>query len=157
MQFGSFEQFYEATWSGLRGFLRNRGGASHALDDLVQEAYLRFLSKPPRGTHFQQQKSYLYQIAIRLHIDAQRRNSPILPIAPGMELAIDSEPKIQALLDWEHLVETLNEKERNLLWLAYAEEFEHQEISKILGIQRGSVKVLLHRIKTKIKKHFHEG
>ena len=39
----------------------------------------------------------------------------------------------------------LKPRDRALLWLAYIEEHNHQEIASALGIARGSVKVLLSR------------
>ena len=39
----------------------------------------------------------------------------------------------------------LKPRDRALLWLAYVEEHNHQEIASALGLARGSVKVLLSR------------
>lgn len=149
MQFGTFDQFYEATWSGLRGFLRSRGVHPDFLDDLLQESYLRFLAKPPRGKHFNQKKAYLYQIAIRIQIDQARCEN--IPRTQTSDYSPELEGQLQAKLDWSYLLNQLSEKECNLLWLAYAEEFSHEEISKIMGLQRSSIKVLLYRIKSKLK------
>ncbi|MCB0600361.1 MAG: sigma-70 family RNA polymerase sigma factor [Saprospiraceae bacterium] len=153
MRFGAFDQFYEATWSGLRGFLRTRGVPPDHLDDILQESYLRFLANPPRGNHFNQKKAYLYQIAMRIRLD-EVRNAIRSVQDKGYEAIQELEPRVEAQLDWKYLLQYLSEKECNLLWLAYAEEFSHQEIGEIMGLQRGSIKVMLYRIKSKLKQYF---
>src|SRR6185295_17665036 len=46
----------------------------------------------------------------------------------------------------------LKPRDRAILWLAYVEEHNHQEIASALGVARGSVKVLLSRARAKLKK-----
>jgi RNA polymerase sigma-70 factor (ECF subfamily) len=43
-------------------------------------------------------------------------------------------------------------RDRALLWLAYVEEHNHQEIASALGLARGSVKVLLSRARARLRK-----
>ncbi len=45
----------------------------------------------------------------------------------------------------------LSERERQLLWLAYAEEFAHEEIAAITGLRAGSLKVLLSRARDRAR------
>ncbi|HPR00240.1 MAG TPA: sigma factor-like helix-turn-helix DNA-binding protein, partial [Saprospiraceae bacterium] len=92
---------------------------------------------------------YLYQIAIRIQIDQARCEN--IPRTQTSDYSPELEVQLQAKLDWSYLLNQLFEKECNLLWLAYAEEFSHEEISKIMGLQRSSIKVLLYRIKSKLK------
>ena len=46
----------------------------------------------------------------------------------------------------------LKPRDRALLWLAYVEEHNHQEIASALGLARGSVKVLLSRARAKLRR-----
>jgi len=46
----------------------------------------------------------------------------------------------------------LTPRDRALLWLAYVEEHNHQEIASALGLARGSVKVLLSRARARLRK-----
>ena len=46
----------------------------------------------------------------------------------------------------------LTPRDRALLWLAYVEEHNHQEIASTLGLARGSVKVLLSRARARLRK-----
>jgi RNA polymerase sigma factor (sigma-70 family) len=50
-----------------------------------------------------------------------------------------------------HEFAELKPRERALLWLAYVEEQNHQEIADALGLARGSVKVLLSRARGRLR------
>jgi RNA polymerase sigma-70 factor (ECF subfamily) len=45
----------------------------------------------------------------------------------------------------------LKPRERALLWLAYVEEEDHQQIAAALGLARGSVKVMLSRARARLR------
>jgi RNA polymerase sigma factor (sigma-70 family) len=45
----------------------------------------------------------------------------------------------------------LKPRERALLWLAYVEQQDHQQIAQSLGLSRGSVKVLLSRARGRLR------
>ena len=45
----------------------------------------------------------------------------------------------------------LKPRERALLWLAYVEQQDHQQIADSLGLARGSVKVLLSRARHRLR------
>ena len=45
----------------------------------------------------------------------------------------------------------LTQREQQLLWLAYAEEFSHSEIAGITGLAPASIKVLLSRARARLK------
>jgi len=45
----------------------------------------------------------------------------------------------------------LTARERQLLWLAHAEEFSHAEIADITGLAPASIKVLLSRARARLK------
>ena len=47
-------------------------------------------------------------------------------------------------------LERLKPKERAMLWLAYAQGASHEEIAGVVGVCRGSVKVLLSRARRKL-------
>ena len=44
----------------------------------------------------------------------------------------------------------MTERERQLLWLAYAEEFSHREIAQMTDLQEGSIRPLLFRARQKL-------
>ena len=55
-------------------------------------------------------------------------------------------------IDFEYLVKSLNEKEKNIFELRYKHDKSIKEISKILDIKENVVKSILHRGKEKLKR-----
>ena len=55
-------------------------------------------------------------------------------------------------LDMEAALDRLQPRDRAILWLAYVEGYDHREIAKVLGLQEGSVRVILFRARKKLEK-----
>ena len=51
----------------------------------------------------------------------------------------------------------LKPRERDLLWLAYAQGSSHQEIADTLGLKRSSIKLLLFRARRRLAGLLREG
>ena len=71
---------YARTAGPLCGYLRRLTGNGSLAEDLLQDAYIRFLSvgRPPAGD--EHQKNYLYRIATNLardHFRAAKRHTPV--------------------------------------------------------------------------------
>jgi RNA polymerase sigma-70 factor (ECF subfamily) len=50
----------------------------------------------------------------------------------------------------DRAIRSLRPRDRQLLWLAYAQGMSHAEISGALGLRTGSVKQLLYRARTRL-------
>lgn len=127
-------------------------GAGPALaDDLTQDAFVRWWnSRAADWVEDERIRAYLFTIATRLLIDHHRRHKRELAWEDRPE---EEEPGAQAeppSLIGGAAWQALSARERQLLWLAYAEEFSHEEIAAICGLATGSVKVLLHRARGRI-------
>ena len=48
-------------------------------------------------------------------------------------------------------------RDRQLLWLAYAEGYSHQEIAQITGLASASVRILLFRARRKLARLLRTG
>jgi RNA polymerase sigma-70 factor (ECF subfamily) len=55
-----------------------------------------------------------------------------------------------ARTDLTRAMARLKPRERELLWLAYAQGESHQEIAATLGLRRGSIKLLLFRARKRL-------
>lgn len=64
------------------------------------------------------------------------------------ESAADEKPS-DLNIDFEKAFQRLLPQQRSLLWLAYAENYTHEEIGNMLKIKAKSVKVLLFRAKNR--------
>ncbi|HNG93183.1 MAG TPA: RNA polymerase sigma factor [Acidobacteriota bacterium] len=146
----AFEVFYRKTAPRLWAYVHRASGSSTVADDVLQEAYFRFLRSPGTAMDEAQMKSYLFKIATNLlndHWRRQKREHPGLPahhsepVAPGDFSQHD---------DVTQALNQLNHQERSLLWLAYVEGEEHREIAQTLGLKEKSIRVLLFRARRKL-------
>lgn len=133
-------------------YLYRTGGDRAVADDLVQESFLRLLERPALLADPQAARPYLFRIASNLLRDRWRRQArhdrlrppATVPAIPSHGAASRTRRDVEAVLG------ALSRRERALVWLAHVEGFRHAEIARILGLARPSVKVLLHRAKTKL-------
>lgn len=136
----AFREFYRAQAGRLWRFLLSRGCDRASADDLLSEAFLRFIQsvcRDPRSP-----VALLYRIAINLHIDSHRRQrvSPIdNSVDPqAFEAVAASEPD-----EHQHvraLVQKLRESEQNLLLMRYWIGMTHKEIAQALNMPQGTVR-----------------
>jgi RNA polymerase sigma-70 factor, ECF subfamily len=146
----AFHILYQRTAAPLRAYaarvLRN---ATHA-DDIVQESYLRLLRQPTAHQDLQRLRALLFRIASNLMIDYWRsRRREVADVPPGRERGAHG-PDLPLRLDMERVFQELNPQERQMMWLAYVEGADHAEIALALNLKKGSVKVLLSRVRHKL-------
>jgi RNA polymerase sigma-70 factor (ECF subfamily) len=142
-----YQQHARAVWSYL---YRVTGNAAQA-DDVMQEAFCRFLTAPVAGLAEGEQRAYVFRIASNLAIDHWRRARREAP--QGAEPPEPSAPGGQQTprdMDVARTMKELKPRERALLWLAYVEESGHDEIAASLGLAPKSVRVLLFRARRKM-------
>lgn len=151
----AFTAFYQRTARQVWAYLARVSGNATLADDLLQESYVRFLGAAAPWSHGEVAcRSYLFRIATNLLRDHWRRpqTTPIedmpetaLPVFHSRDTErIDS----QALLG--PALSRLKPRERQLLWLAYAEGCSHQEIADITGLKSPSIRLLLFRARRKL-------
>ncbi len=144
-----FRLLYERTAKPLWAYLARVSQDRAAADDLLQEAYHRFLRAKRPEMDQQGRKNYLFRIATNLLRDRVRkeRHEIELTEAPSPDR---HSMGVEARTDLERAMELLTERDRQLVWMAYAEGFSHREIAAVLNIKEESVRPLLHRAKTKL-------
>jgi RNA polymerase sigma-70 factor (ECF subfamily) len=144
-----YQQHARAVWSYL---YRVIGNAAQA-DDVMQEAFCRFLTAPVAGLAESELRAYVFRIASNLAIDHWRRSKRELPAGDRGEHPEPAAPGAQPTPRQMDVTRTLGElkpRERALLWLAYVEESGHDEIAASLGLAPKSVRVLLFRARRKL-------
>jgi RNA polymerase sigma-70 factor (ECF subfamily) len=137
-----FLAMYARTAGPLCGYLRRLTGDAALAEDLLQDAYIRFLSvgRPPESD--EHQKNYLYRIATNLARDHFRATKRHATVEVG-EVSTGAAPN-DARDVWT-LLARLSARDRELLLLAYVEGLTHQEIANVTGLMRASVRPLLFR------------
>ena len=152
----AFRVFYERTARSVWLYLSRLTGDSQLSDDLLQETYYRFLRASRGYDSEDHRRNYLFRIATNLVRDGQRRHrfefvpvpnehSPDALTADG-DVAVDATRRT----DLTRAMARLTSRERELLWLAYAQGASHDEIAGALGLKTSSIKMLLFRARRRL-------
>jgi len=149
----SFKGFYEKYHRPFWFYIYKICGDEGVADDIFQEAFFRYLQAEPIHLNEYQRKSYLYKTAYHLMIDQKRkRNTEQKHVNQFNGKDKEFENSIFLALDMQKTFALLKPKERNLLWLAYAEGHSHGEIAGIVSGSVNSIKVQLFRARKKMAK-----
>jgi RNA polymerase sigma-70 factor, ECF subfamily len=152
----TFRAFYERTARPVWIYLARMTGDPQAADDLLQETYYRFLRAERGYANDAHRKNYLFRIATNLLSDARRRPRVNLVRVPeedapdALQADGDVAARTERRTDLTRAMALLKPRERDLLWLAYAQGSSHQEIAESLGLRTGSVKQLLFRARHRL-------
>jgi RNA polymerase sigma-70 factor (ECF subfamily) len=121
-------------------------------DDIVQDAFCRLLRADVEQLGDEDLRRYVFRIAGNLMTDrwrrAERETSWLDRLRDNPPQTSPSTPDDAVSREFAEL----KPRDRALLWLAYVEEHNHQEIANTLGLARGSVKVLLSRARARLRK-----
>lgn len=102
------------------------------------------------------QKAYLFRIATNLARDHWRRlpHREQSDTADAEQIPADDRTAehVQQRSDLGRAMVGLKPREREILWLAYAEGSSHKEIADALGLRASSVRLLLFRARQKVLK-----
>jgi RNA polymerase sigma-70 factor, ECF subfamily len=140
----TFQLFYSQTVRPLRGYLGRMLADAALVDDVAQESYLRFLrAKPPVDWTAEHRKNYLFRIAANLVRDEAARRKP--GTLEECEVHGRAADNVAERRDIERFMAALKPRERELLWLAYVEQFSHRDIAGIVGAKAQSVRPMLAR------------
>jgi RNA polymerase sigma-70 factor, ECF subfamily len=150
----AFRAFYERTARPLWAYLARLTGDRQTADDLLQEAYYRLLRARVAVEDEAHRRHYLFKIATNLARDGYRRKAtgPELVGGPVETEASDTaaSQRTETRIDLARAFRRLKKRERELLWLAYAQGSSHEEIGATLGLRTGSIKPLLFRARHKL-------
>jgi RNA polymerase sigma-70 factor (ECF subfamily) len=149
----AFRLFYEWTARPVWLYLARMTGDDRLADDLLQEAYYRFLRADASFESDDHRRNYLFRIATNLVRD-QRRRPRVDAALEGAEAVPDltsaTAEHVARRIDLTRAMQRLKPRERSLLWLAYAQGFSHEEIAAALGLKTGSLKALLFRARRRL-------
>jgi len=174
----AFDDLYEKYQNAVFGFAyyltQNRTDA----EDLFQEAWLRIAKKLPGEVNMQSIKAWIFTVVANLHRDELRKKrirrlffsqkamslekeNTMFPILPGKPISVNSDEAYQADIgrDIARAMARLPDRQRRVFVLKEMAEFKQAEISDILGIPLGTVKSLMHRAVTRLRRElskYHE-
>jgi RNA polymerase sigma-70 factor (ECF subfamily) len=152
----AFRVFYEQTARPVWLYLARMTGDDRLADDLLQEAYYRFLRAKASFDSDEHRRNYLFRVATNLVRDHRRRARPERPASDDTlqdthaACASDLADRAARHIDLTRALSRLKPRERSLLWLAYAQGCSHAEIASSLGLRTASLKALLFRARRRL-------
>ena len=154
----AFRAFYDRTARPLWAYLSRMTGSGDLADDLLQESYYRFLRANAAHQGEAHRRNSLFRIATNLARDGRRRGRQAHLVAlpgndagtPELQAPGDTAGDAQRRTDLGRAMARLKPREREMLWLAYAQGLTHVDIAGALGVKAASVRLLLFRARRKL-------
>jgi RNA polymerase sigma-70 factor (ECF subfamily) len=163
----AFRGFYDRNARGVWAYLSRVTGDRQMADDLLQEAFYRFLRAASTGPADQDRfdseahrRNSLYKIATNLATDARRRSftrpaavvtgDDVERVADGGRGPGNHGAEIDRRTDVNRAMAQLRPRDRAMLWMAYAEGASHDEIAGAIGVRPSSMKLLLFRARRRM-------
>jgi len=154
----AFRLFYDRTARPVWAYLTRMTGDPRLADDLLQETYYRFLRARASHDGDAHRRNYLFRIAANLVRDMRRRPRADATAIEDVSSAADTaDPRAgdvaaaaERRVDLSRAMTRLTPRERDLLWLAYAQGSSHGEIAETLGLKPSSIKMLLFRARRRL-------
>jgi RNA polymerase sigma-70 factor (ECF subfamily) len=158
MDSDQFAAFYQRSARPLWAYLTRASGDPALADDLMQESYVRFLSAGYAVDGEVAARMILFRIASNLLRDHWRRprTTPIDDLPPAHAAARETSAQTDARLTLSPALAKLRPRDRQLLWLAHAENYSHREIAQITGLASTSVRLLLFRARRQMAQLLHK-
>lgn len=151
-----FSAFYGRTSRPLWAYLYRMTRKPHLADDLLQETYYRFLRAKGAYESEEHRRNSLFRIATNLMRDGHRR-SRTMPLTPLDDEEESASPRAEDAVrqgdvraDLSKAMASLKPREREMLWLAYAQGSTHREIAAVFGLRAGSIKIILFRARRRL-------
>ena len=140
----SFRLFYNRTARPLRTYLLSCLVDRSLADDILQDSFLRFLqAELPVTMEDEHRKNYLFRIATNLMRDHFKRVKAV-PLSDSASGESFEQAAVQKE-DFQRTMAQLKPQQRQLLWLAYVEQFSHNEIATMVGAKTDSIRPMLAR------------
>lgn len=148
-----FQKYEEDIYRMAFVYVKNESDAL----DVVQEVAYRSFKKIDTLKNPEYFKTWLIRIAITYSIDLIRKNQKVVQFRPeyNEKIALEDED-IPLSVTLQELLEKLNEQERMIVMLKFYEGYSFSEIAELTNMPLGSVKSLLYRALTKLRKEIKE-
>lgn len=147
----AFAGFYQRSARPLWAYLARVSSDPALADDLMQESYVRFLCADHPNDGEVAARRYLFRIATNLLRDHWRRprNASVEDVPEELFSAGDHSAQFESHAILGPVFARLRPRDRQLLWLAYAEGYSHREIAEVTGLASASIRLLLFRARRK--------
>ncbi len=159
----AFEELVRRLEGPLFGFLSVRVGNAADAEELTQDAFLRAWNKLDRYDSRWRFSTWLFTIAKRLAVSRARVRRPdaladevLATMSEDVDPSAGASDREESANLWRLASEILSSDQRSALWLRYAEDLTNEEIARVLGKKRVTVRVLLFRAREALAKAIDE-
>jgi RNA polymerase sigma-70 factor, ECF subfamily len=155
----AFRAFYERTARPLWAYLSRMTRDEALTDDLLQESYYRMIRAGAAYESEAHRRNALFHIATNLVRDHGRRWGGVFHVELEDEAALPRKEGagIEKRMDLGRALDSLEPRQRQMIWLAYAQGASHAEIAEICGVRETSVRVILLRARRKMAEFLGRG
>jgi RNA polymerase sigma-70 factor, ECF subfamily len=147
-----YSDFYKQNKDKLFGYLVRLTGDYGLASDILQESFTRLLAS--YGPN-EQNTGLLFRIARNAVLDVKRKDRWSRDVDEH-DLKDETNPENQFIILEAYrrvldAMERLDDTERDVLSMAVSSGFSYREISEVVGISEGHVRVKIHRARAKLK------
>jgi RNA polymerase sigma-70 factor (ECF subfamily) len=150
----TIERIWQSYHAGLRGFIRSRVGDDSAVDDILQEVFMRIHAHIGSLEDGGKIKGWIYSITRNAVIDHYRARKTLEPLPEGLA-APEIDANDQARQDIEScilpLIERLPDKYRQALVLSEIEGLPQRQVAEELEISLSGAKSRVQRGRAMVK------
>lgn len=154
-----FAAFYARSARPLWAYLARVSRDAALADDLTQESFVRFLCATVPEDGEVAARKYLFKIATNLLRDywrrPQSRSIEEMPESLFEAKCRTGQTESQVMLG--PAMAQMRPRDRQLLWLAYAEGYSHREIAEVTGLGSASIRLLLFRARRRMAQLLRKG
>ncbi len=144
-----FHRVYDTNAAALLRYLVRSTSNRDLAEDLLQEAFYRYVRSSFRGESEEHRRRFLFKVASNLVVDHYRRRRPHrVPLEEASAAASPDRDVLRA--DLPGLLARLSVRDRQLLWLAHVEGFSHKEVGHFLKLKPDSVRPALFRARKRL-------
>jgi RNA polymerase sigma-70 factor (ECF subfamily) len=153
MDSAQFAAFYERSARPLWAYLLRCSGDPALAEDLMQEAYVRFLGATQPADEDMAARRYLFRIASNLMRDHWRRPqaSSLEDLPESFFATCESAEEMATQQQLAKAMGQMRPRDRQILWLAHAENYSHHEIAEMMGLATASVRLVLFRARRRMR------
>ncbi|MBO5259593.1 MAG: RNA polymerase sigma factor [Agathobacter sp.] len=144
---------------GLILYLNGITGNIHTAEELMEDTFVKLVTKKPRFSGKSSFKTWLYAIGRNRAVDHMRREKKIshIPLEESEELLKDKR-LLEENYIWEtekimvhQALEKLKPEYRQILYLKYFEDFSNEQAAKIMRKSKHQIENLVYRARLSLK------
>jgi len=143
-------EYSRRVYNFCRSILRNDSDA----EDACQEVFLTVTRRQDELGEVQRMHPWIMKVALLTCQWVRRKRGRLTTNDGEADLPADPGPPIEASEDVGRIraaIGQLPDRYRDVLTLHYQQGLSHEEISDVLGLSRGAMRVLLHRAVAKLR------